>query len=93
MKSIVSDTDGIDKLVKKVVDLVQPFILFGNEEIFNKNRNGEWKNIYGGFNTKQSQIENETMDLIQETFKFLRSSINTFDFLLNFKSIKTLKQI
>jgi hypothetical protein len=93
LKSIVSDTDGIDKLVKKVVDLVQPFILFGNEEIFNKNRNGEWKNIYGGFNTKQSQIENETMDLIQETFKFLRSSINTFDFLLNFKSIKTLKQI
>ena len=33
------------------------------------------------------------MDLIQETFKFLRSSINTFDFLLNFKSIQTLKQI
>ena len=93
LKSIVSDTEGIDSLRKKVIDLVQPFILFGNEEIFNKNRSGEWKGIYSGFNQKQSQIENETMDLIQETFKFLRSSINTFDFLLNFKSIQTLKQI
>ena len=49
--------------------------------------------VFSNFTSHKDKIEGETVTLIQNTFRDLRSSIGAFDLLQSFKSIETLDTI
>lgn len=52
-----------------------------------------WNQLINNFRQNQINIENNTIRLIDDTFKNLRSSEGAFDLLNNFKNIATLEEI
>jgi dynein heavy chain, axonemal len=52
-----------------------------------------WGRLFNAFIERQKQLEINTMKLIDDTFKDLRSSEGAFDLLNNFKNIDTLPEI
>lgn len=91
-KAVTQNSEGIDKLVADVKQLVEPFQTF-DQNYFDKRHSGAWKNAKNKFDSSKAEIETETVNLINSTFKFLRSSEGAFDMLQNFKNMNTLSQI
>jgi dynein heavy chain, axonemal len=75
-----------------VKELVMPFRT-AKENFFRKENHQVWGRLFNAFIERQKQLEINTMKLIDDTFKDLRSSEGAFDLLNNFKNIDTLPEI
>lgn len=63
-------------------------------DLFKQDYDEQWKMIFEGFNHSIAQIEDETCNLINTTFKEkLNSAEGAFDLLHKFKNINTRKRI
>lgn len=89
LKSVTGNSEGIDRLTLEVKEMVLPFKM-AKENFFEKVNHQTWSRIYNAFTDRQKVLEINTMKLIDDTFKDLRSSEGAFDLLNNFKSIDTL---
>jgi dynein heavy chain len=92
LKSVTGNSEGIDKLIDEVKEMVHPFQSC-RDNFFEKANSSAINTLISAFKQNQEVIENKTIKLIDDTFKDLRSSEGAFDLLNNFKNIETLEQI
>mmetsp|Transcript_39363 Transcript_39363/g.37831 ORF Transcript_39363/g.37831 Transcript_39363/m.37831 type:complete len:84 (+) Transcript_39363:734-985(+) len=77
----------------KVNECVGQLEQFPND-VFNQDYEESWKLKFEGFNHSIAQIEDDTINMINSTFKEkLTSSEGAFDLLNKFKNIQTRKKI
>ena len=92
LKTVTGNTAGIDNLIIKVKNLVKNYIEpprdgKGEVNYYNKHQSNYFKSTKSIFNLETEDIEKMTKNLINETFKDLRSSEGAFNVLQKFKNI------
>lgn len=93
LKAVTGDSEQIDLINDKVKEALSKLEGFPND-VFNSEYDEQWKMIFDGFNASIAQIEDETVNMIDQTFKDkLTSSEGAFDLLNKFKNIQTRKKI
>jgi len=92
LKAVTGKSQGIDKLVNDVKNLTVKFEE-SNYNFFNKNNLNQWTKEHTNFKKKSKIIEEDTIKLINETFRDLRSAEGAFDLLQKFKTVSTLDKI
>ena len=93
LKAVTGDSEQIDMVTDKVKECVGKLEQFPND-VFNQEYEENWKLMFEGFNHSIGQIEDDTINMINTTFKEkLTSSEGAFDLLNKFKNIMTRKKI
>eukprot|EP00798_Chlamydomonas_sp_ICE-L_P031817 gene31817-7021_t len=88
LKAVTGDTQGIDRVVQRVKAMYEPVeaVMFN---IFDYGNNAEWKAIKATFYADNEDIKSATRELIDTSFRKLRSAEGACDLLQSFKSIKS----
>jgi dynein heavy chain len=92
LKAVTGNSEGIDKLVEEVKNLVKPFES-AEQNFFQKPSANQWQLQYTKFKNDRQAIETNTVKLIHDTFKDLRSAEGAFDLLQKFKNVGTVDAI
>lgn len=92
LKSIVSDPQQIDIVVKQVEELVIP-IEMAEFDVYDKEYKENWDMVMEGFNHQVKILEGKAKYFINECFKILRSSEKALEMLLKFKHLETRESI
>lgn len=93
LKAVTGSSEQIDVVTDKVRECVSKLEGFPNE-VFNSDYEEQWKMIFEGFKHSIAQIEDETSNLINTTFREkLNSAEGAFDLLHKFKNIVTRPRI
>jgi dynein heavy chain len=88
LKAVTGDAEGINKVIREVDACVQPLELVAFD-VFDRRFNTSWDALMTQFNAAIVEIEDNTKQFINASFKNLRSAEGAFDLLLNFKKIKS----
>lgn len=89
LKAVTGSSEQIDIVTDKVKECATKLENFPNE-VFHQEYEEPWKDLFENFKTQISQIEDETCNLINTTFKEkLNSAEGAFDLLHKFKNIMT----
>ncbi|XP_069565682.1 dynein axonemal heavy chain 10 [Brachyistius frenatus] len=86
LKGVTGDPKRIDEVLCRVDSLVLP-IRELNYNPFDICKMGNWKIIIHDFDTTVQAIEGEAINIIDQSFKSLRSSADAFNMLMKFKHI------
>ena len=88
LKAVTGDTQGIDRVVQRVRSMYEPIeaIQFN---VFDYGNSGEWKAMKAQFYTDNEDIKNATRELIDTSFRKLRSAEGACELLQSFKQIKS----
>ena len=93
LKAVTGSSEQIDIVTDKVKDSVGKLEAFPSD-VFDSRYEDNWKMIFEGFKHSVAQIEDETCNLINTTFREkLNSSEGAFDLLHKFKNINTRPRI
>jgi hypothetical protein len=92
LKAVTGNTKDIDLLIKNVKGLVSNFEEY-KYDFFHKDYEDRWNSAFTKFKTESREIQLRATNLIQDTFKVLRSSESGFEFLQKFKNLDTLEEI
>lgn len=93
LKAVTGSSEQIDAVTDRVKECVSKLEGFPND-VFNADYDEQWKMIFEGFKHSIAQIEDETSNLINTTFKEkLNSAEGAFDLLHKFKNIVTRPRI
>ena len=93
LKAVVTgNSDKIDQLIEKVRAIMQSFerVTF---QVYNKKNEQQLKEVNVNYKESIKKIEQETEELIETTFKDLRSSESAFELLQDFKNLENLDHI
>ncbi|XP_060895064.1 dynein axonemal heavy chain 10 [Labrus mixtus] len=86
LKAVTGDPKSIDEVLCSVDRLVLP-LESASFNPFNVFKMGSWKTIMQEFDSTVQAIEGQAIDLIDQSFRTLRSSAVAFDMLLKFRQI------
>ncbi|DBA95316.1 TPA: Dynein heavy chain cytoplasmic [Trebouxia sp. C0006] len=88
LKAVTGDSQGIDLVIKSVEAMVQPVESL-EVPIFEKSMAAQWQAIKALFMSSNENIKDATRELIDVSFRKLRSADAAFELLESFKSIKS----
>ncbi|MEW5308429.1 MAG: hypothetical protein WDW38_000392 [Sanguina aurantia] len=88
LKAVTGDTAGIDRVVHRVVAMYEP-IETVSFNLFDFGNTGDWKAAKANFYSDNEDIKAATRELIDTSFRKLRSAESACQLLQNFKSIKS----
>lgn len=88
IKPFTGDTQGIDKVMLRVKFMYEPVELI-NFNVFDYGNSSEWKEVKTEFYSVNEDIKAGTRELIDTSFRKLRSAEGACDLLQNFKRIKS----
>ena len=93
LKAVVTgNSDKIDQLIEKVKGITKDFEAVGFN-MYDKKNESWLKEANEKYKEKVEEIEQQTEDLIETTFKDLRSSESAFELLQDFKNLENLDHI
>jgi dynein heavy chain len=93
LKAITGSSDKIDKVSDRVSEYINKLKEFPLD-VFKEEYKESWDDRFKNFLTNIESVENDTMDLINNTFSDeLKSSEGAFTLLLKFKNIRTRARI
>lgn len=93
LKAITGSSDQIDKVSDRVAEYINKLKEFG-QDVFQSNHKEQWDGVFKSFLSNITNVENDTMNLINSTFSDeLKSSEGAFTLLLKFKNIRTRARI
>ncbi|GFH18109.1 uncharacterized protein HaLaN_14853, partial [Haematococcus lacustris] len=88
LKAVTGDMQGIDRVILRVKAMYEP-VEQVSFPIFEYANNVEWKAVKAAFYADNEDIKAATRELIDTSFRKLRSAEGACDLLQNFKSIKS----
>lgn len=88
LKSVTGDTEGIDTVIARVQSMVMPVESLPFR-IFDRERASEWAEVKTKFYEENEKIKVTTRELIDTSFRKLRSAEGAFELFLNFKKIQS----
>ncbi|GMH41526.1 hypothetical protein BSKO_09436 [Bryopsis sp. KO-2023] len=88
LKAVTGDTQGIDRVIQSVHAMVEPIenVPFN---VFDQGESAQWVAAKTQFSNDNEGIKKATRELIDTSFRKLRSAEAAFELLQNFKSIKS----
>jgi len=90
LKEVTGEGERVDELIQRVKGLVLPLeAAQRNCDIFNPKYQSVWESLVLDFRQKVEEIELETTDFIDKSFRQLRSAEGAFNLLENFQNIKS----
>ncbi|KAF6017221.1 hypothetical protein EB796_024462 [Bugula neritina] len=92
LKNVTGEVKLIGDILAKVDNLKSPIINF-RESPFDKVNTSAWNRIMEWFSYEVNNIEQETINFINESFKKLRSAEAAYDLFHKFKNIRSRKSI
>eukprot|EP00947_MAST-08B_sp_MAST-8B-sp1_P000067 g67.t1 len=92
LKTIIVDSVGIDDVLKKVRDLVEPLENMAFD-IFDRDYKASWDAVMFKFKEKVIDLEEDTKNLIDSSFQKLRSAEGAFNLLQKFQNIQSRESI
>ena len=93
LKDVTGDGEKVDLLIAKVQGLVVPLESVNALDIFNPKHQAHWDKLVQAFKRKMVEIEEETTEFIDNSFKKLRSAESAFNLLENFQEPKSRETI
>jgi len=89
LKAVAGSSDPINGITDRVKDQIRKLETFNND-VFNPDYNHDWVTTFKAFTSQIESIENDTVTLIDATFKEkLNSSEGAFELLSKFRNVKT----
>eukprot|EP00750_Incisomonas_marina_P009230 INCI15857.2.p1 GENE.INCI15857.2~~INCI15857.2.p1 ORF type:complete len:4529 (-),score=890.01 INCI15857.2:58-13644(-) len=90
LKEVTGEGERVDELIDRVKGLILPLeAAQRNCDIFNPKYQSVWESLVLDFRQKVEEIELETTDFIDKSFRQLRSAEGAFNLLENFQNIKS----
>ena len=89
---VTGNSDKIDHLIEKVKGITQDFEVVGFN-VYNKKNTGLLDDVIHKYKEKVEEVQKQTEELIETTFKDLRSSESAFELLQDFKNLENLDHI
>jgi dynein heavy chain len=90
LKEVTGEGVRVDELIERVKGLILPLEQAQrNCDIFNPKYQAVWESLVVDFRNKVEEIELETTDFIDKSFRQLRSAEGAFNLLENFQNIKS----
>ncbi|WIA10356.1 hypothetical protein OEZ85_010548 [Tetradesmus obliquus] len=88
LKAVTGDTKGIDDVIEHVQLMVEP-VETAMFDVFDQVHAPQWKALRAHFYADNEKVKAATRELIDTSFRKLRSAEGAFELLQNFKSIKS----